>query len=162
MDPVPHNASANSPFTAHIPSPAASSSRYQGNQTKPSGTRKCWSDSNLKALLFSSSVLGHERGQAGGGWGTDDDHSRSTSQSGYKPATSQWSSSSYREQRTAAGGGEEVEEDLREHLSSTGEDLSSYEQSSIEQEQRLVDDITAPGGVRAAPPRESLNAFITR
>jgi hypothetical protein len=49
-------------------------------------------------------------------------------------------------------------------LSSTGEDLSRYGggQSGIEQEQKLVDDITAPGGVRAAPPRESLNKFITR
>ena len=47
-------------------------------------------------------------------------------------------------------------------MSSTGEDLSSYEQNSIEQEQRLVDDITAPGGVRAAPPRESLNKFVAR
>lgn len=95
----------------------------------------------------------------------DNNPSRSTGQSSYKAAaTPQWSSSNYHEQRAAAGGGneEEEEEDLREHLSSTGEDLSSYEQTSIQQEQKLVDDITAPGGVRAAPPRESLNVFITR
>lgn len=104
--------------------------------------------------------VAHERGQAGGGWGTDEDQSHSTSQSGYKSSRSQWSSSNYHERQAAARGNEE--EELKEHLSSTGEDLSSYEQTSIEQEQRLVDDITAPGGVRAAPPRESLNAFITR
>ena len=40
--------------------------------------------------------------------------------------------------------------------------LSSLEQSSTEQERRLVEEITAPGGVKAAPPREVLAAFITR
>lgn len=103
-------------------------------------------------------ITAHERGHAGGGWGGSNDQS---TQSGYK---SQWSASkyhqasNYHQQRDEE---EEVEEQ-REHLSSTGEDLSGYEQSSIEQEQRLVDEITAPGGVRAAPPRESLNKFITR
>ena len=41
-------------------------------------------------------------------------------------------------------------------------DAEQLEQTQTEQERRLVDDITAPGGVRAAPPRESLNTFITR
>ena len=36
------------------------------------------------------------------------------------------------------------------------------EASYTEQERLLVEEITAPGGVRAAPPRESLNAFINR
>ena len=36
------------------------------------------------------------------------------------------------------------------------------EASYTEQERLLVEEITAPGGVRAAPPRESLNTFITR
>ena len=31
-----------------------------------------------------------------------------------------------------------------------------------EQERKLVDEITAPGGVRAAPSRELLTTFITR
>ena len=36
------------------------------------------------------------------------------------------------------------------------------EERNTEQERRLVDDITAPGGVKAAPPRDSLNRFISR
>ena len=36
------------------------------------------------------------------------------------------------------------------------------EASCTEQERLLVEEITAPGGVRAAPPRERLNAFINR
>lgn len=31
-----------------------------------------------------------------------------------------------------------------------------------EQERKLVDEITAPGGVRAAPSRELLTTFVTR
>ena len=95
------------------------------------------------------SPTAHERGQAGGGWSSDD---HQTSQTSYKPTTKQWAPTNYPQ---------EYEEE-REHLSSTGEDLSRYRQSGIEQEQKLVDDITAPGGFRAAPPRESLNKFITR
>ena len=34
--------------------------------------------------------------------------------------------------------------------------------SGGEQERLLVEEITAPGGVRAAPPRDVLNNFITR
>ena len=36
------------------------------------------------------------------------------------------------------------------------------EATYTEQERRLVEEITAPGGVRAAPPRERLNAFVNR
>ena len=36
------------------------------------------------------------------------------------------------------------------------------EDQNTEQERMLVDDITAPGGVKAAPPRDSLNKFISR
>ena len=35
-------------------------------------------------------------------------------------------------------------------------------ESRIEQEKRLVDDITAPGGVRVAPTREMMSSFISR
>lgn len=34
--------------------------------------------------------------------------------------------------------------------------------NSNEQESRLVDEITAPGGVRVAPPKEDLKRFISR
>ena len=40
--------------------------------------------------------------------------------------------------------------------------LFSREERNTEQECRLVDDITAPGGIKAAPPRDSLNSFISR
>ena len=30
------------------------------------------------------------------------------------------------------------------------------------QERRLVDEITAPGGVRAVPTREAMNSFLSR
>ena len=108
------------------------------------------------SVIHSSPLLpphhaAHERGQAGGGWSSKD---QPTS---YKPTTTttkqQWTPPQLRLAD---------EEEEREHLSSTGEDLSSYGHTGIEQEQKLVDDITAPGGVRAAPPRESLNKFITR
>ncbi len=36
------------------------------------------------------------------------------------------------------------------------------EQQKTEQERRLVEGITAPGGVRAAPPKDSMNTFINR
>ena len=36
------------------------------------------------------------------------------------------------------------------------------EDRNTEQERRLVDDITAPGGVKAAPPRDTLSTFISR
>lgn len=98
----------------------------------------------------SFSLTAHEPGHAGGGWGESEDSPQQQPRAAHyrhKP-TSQWSY--------------QREEDEREHLSSTGQDLSVYEESSIEQEQRLVDDITAPGGVRAAPPRDTLNKFISR
>ena len=38
----------------------------------------------------------------------------------------------------------------------------SHEDRNTEQERKLVDDITAPGGIKAAPPRDSLNRFIAR
>lgn len=103
-------------------------------------------------VLFFLGTLAHERGQVGGGWGTSDQPQLTTK-------SSKWSATSY---RAAAAAEEEEEEEQREHLSSTGEDLSSYEQTSTEQEQRLVDEITAPGGVKIAPPKESLNRFVAR
>ncbi len=41
-------------------------------------------------------------------------------------------------------------------------DNHDLEEVSTEQERRLVDEITAPGGVKAAPPREMLASFINR
>ena len=40
--------------------------------------------------------------------------------------------------------------------------VSRDEEESTEQERLLVEEITAPGGVRAAPPKERLNAFVNR
>ena len=95
-------------------------------------------------------IAAHAKGQAGGGWGVGSDHKPSSA------GPSKWSASAYQEQPG------DYEEDQREHLSSTGEDLSRYEESSTEQEQRLVDEITAPGGVKIAPPKENLNRFVAR
>ena len=39
MDPVPHNASANSPFTVHVPN-TGGAKRYQGSDGVPSGLRE--------------------------------------------------------------------------------------------------------------------------
>jgi len=43
-----------------------------------------------------------------------------------------------------------------------GEEQQPLSDSSSEEEQRLVDAITAPGGVRAAPGREQLDQFIKK
>lgn len=53
----------------------------------------------------------------------------------------------------------------RQNPTSTEEpqnDSQDLEAVSTEQEKRLVDEITAPGGVRAAPPREMLSSFVSR
>ena len=41
-------------------------------------------------------------------------------------------------------------------------DRSQPKAGSGDREKMLVEEITAPGGVRAAPPRDVLNTFITR
>ena len=102
----------------------------------------------LGLLVFS----GHERGRAGGGWGDKDDLSSSLNQplhTGYRhvhsPVANKSQSNGAVNVRGVSGGVARDEE-------------ASY----TEQERRLVEEITAPGGVRAAPPRESLNTFINR
>ena len=41
MDPVPHNSSANTPFTVHVPN-TGNPHRYQGSEGRPAGVRKSW------------------------------------------------------------------------------------------------------------------------
>ncbi len=41
-------------------------------------------------------------------------------------------------------------------------DSLALEAISTEQERRLVDEITTPGGIKAAPPREMLASFVSR
>ena len=47
------------------------------------------------------------------------------------------------------------------HKQSDEETTPTY-QGDNEQERKLVDEITAPAGVRAAPPKEDLKTFISR
>ena len=95
-------------------------------------------------------MSGHERGRAGGGWGDGNDAlSSSPSQSlrsGYRHVHSPIGNKSQNNGTVGVVGG--VARD--------------QEASYTEQERLLVEEITAPGGVKAAPPRESLNAFINR
>ncbi len=74
-------------------------------------------------------------GKAGGGW---DDHADSSPEIIHVPRH---------------------EPTLIEEPQNDDHDLES---TSTEQEKRLVDDITAPGGVKAAPPREMLIKFVSR
>ncbi|XP_064406565.1 uncharacterized protein LOC135351492 isoform X2 [Halichondria panicea] len=78
---------------------------------------------------------GHVTGKAGGGW---DDHADSSPETVRVPRH---------------------EPTLIEEPQNGGHDLES---TSTEQEKRLVDDITAPGGIKAAPPREMLVKFVSR
>ncbi|XP_065898492.1 AP-4 complex accessory subunit tepsin-like [Dysidea avara] len=69
--------------------------------------------------------------------------------------------------RGMAGGGWGDDKKLVEHVEDrrfqpAGEEQQPLTDSSSEEEQRLVDTITAPGGVRAAPGREQLDHFIKK
>lgn len=121
----------------------------------------CKSVYGVHTPLSSPNPLGaaHERGHAGGGWSNGGSDPQSSQSGQFRPTPT---TSSHHHHHHHHHDDDDGDDDVEEHLSSTGEDLSSYEQTSIEQEQRLVDDITAPGGVRAAPPRESLNKFVAR
>ena len=102
---------------------------------------------DVLCLLF---CLGHERGRAGGGW--DDGNNSSLSQplhTGYRHVHSPVANKSHNNGAVNVGG-------------VSGGVARDEEASYTEQERLLVEEITAPGGVRAAPPRESLNTFINR
>jgi hypothetical protein len=79
----------------------------------------------------------HRSGEAGGGWGTN------TNPPPPPPPPQPVPEQVVREDN---------------HVETT----EDYEDRNTEQERRLVDDITAPGGIKAAPPRDSLNKFISR
>lgn len=92
--------------------------------------------------------VARQRGRAGGGWGAGDGRDTTRSQplqTGYRHVHSPVNNTS-QNNGTADGRGVSRDE----------------EASYTEQERLLVEEITAPGGVRAAPPRESLNTFINR
>lgn len=96
-------------------------------------------------LVYSSA---RQRGRAGGGW---DEGRRETLsqplQTGYRHVHSPVNNTSQNNGGVKAGPvGVATDE----------------EASCTEQERLLVEEITAPGGVRAAPPRDRLNAFIAR
>ena len=105
----------------------------------------------MKLIYFCSFLFsGHERGRAGGGWGDGNEAgSSSPSQplrSGYHHVHSPIANKSQNNGAVNVVGGM----------------ARDQEASYTEQERLLVEEITAPGGVRAAPPRESLNTFINR
>ena len=83
--------------------------------------------------------IGYVPGKAGGGW----DEPVSTS----NPSPSV----TYRTEQV------QEEEPQNGH-----QDLADVEATSTEQERRLVEEITAPGGIKVAPPRELLTVFVTR
>ena len=106
----------------------------------------------MKLLFFCFFLFsGHERGRAGGGWGDGNEAGSSSSsqplRSGYRHVHSPVTNKS---QSNGALGGV------------SGGVARDQEASYTEQERLLVEEITAPGGVRAAPPRESLNTFVNR
>lgn len=95
-------------------------------------------------------MSGHERGRAGGGWGDGNDASSSS--------PSQSLRSGYRQVHSPIGN----KSQNNGTVGVVGGVARDQEASYTEQERLLVEEITAPGGVKAAPPRESLNAFINR
>lgn len=112
-------------------------------------TIKLWTYTYSNFYLCS----GHERGRAGGGWGDGNEASSSPSQSlrsGYRHVHSPVSNQPQNNGAVNVVGGV------------SGGMARDQEASYTEQERLLVEEITAPGGVRAAPPRESLNTFINR
>ncbi|CAI8016846.1 hypothetical protein GBAR_LOCUS10307 [Geodia barretti] len=83
----------------------------------------------------------HRSGEAGGGWGYSPDQP-SSSVPQPPPVF------------------EETAAQPEQHYPSLA--IAESEDRNTEQERRLVDDITAPGGVKAAPPRDTLSTFISR
>ena len=93
----------------------------------------------------------HQRGRAGGGWEEGQRTLSQPLQTGYRHVHSPVSNKSQNNGAVEVGS-------VEVGGVSSQDDEASY----TEQERRLVEEITTPGGVRAAPPRERLNAFVNR
>ena len=105
----------------------------------------------------------HRSGEAGGGWGNSDTHTQQLTTPSL-PVTTDPQISQLQDNHIVT-----TEQYVLLHHSINRCTLlflvSQFcrdEDRNTEQERRLVDDITAPGGVKAAPPRDSLNKFISR
>ena len=56
----------------------------------------------------------------------------------------------------------QVQQQAEAQPQDTSQTDSGPVEHAMEQERRLVEEITAPGGIKPAPPRDALNNFIIR